>query len=133
MVLGQELLAPESDSYCPITLGASFMQLELYADKNMTSKSGLSSLEMCAGAGGQALGLELAGFAHEALVECDSHCCNTLRTNRPTWDVFEQDLNEFDGRPFKGVELLAGGLPCPPFSKAGKQLGENDERRELYT
>lgn len=87
-----------------------------------------SAVELCAGAGGQALGLEMAGFHHAALVEIDPHCCATLRLNRPQWNVIESDLREFDGKPFKGIDLLAGGLPCPPFSKAGKQLGEGDER-----
>lgn len=89
---------------------------------------GPASLELCAGAGGQARGLELAGFDHAAVVEVDRDCCATLRLNRPQWAVEETDLNVFDGRSLKGVELLAGGLPCPPFSKAGKQLGANDER-----
>ncbi|NCC51824.1 MAG: DNA cytosine methyltransferase [Spartobacteria bacterium] len=87
-----------------------------------------SSLEMCAGAGGQALGLEQAGFGHEALVEIEAPFCETLRMNRPEWSVFESDLNSFSGLPYKGVDLLAGGLPCPPFSIAGKQLGKEDER-----
>lgn len=90
--------------------------------------TGLTSLEVCAGGGGQALGLEQAGFEHQGLVEIDRHCCETLRFNRPRWQVFEQDLEAFDGSPFKGVDLFAGGLPCPPFSKAGKQLGTADER-----
>ena len=88
----------------------------------------MTAVELCAGAGGQALGLEQAGFHHAALVEIDSNCCNTLRQNRREWNVIEQDLREFDGRPYKGVDLLAGGLPCPPFSVAGKQLGDADER-----
>jgi DNA (cytosine-5)-methyltransferase 1 len=88
----------------------------------------LTSIEVCAGAGGQALGLEKAGFEHEALVEIDKDCCSTLRLNRPKWNVVEGDLTQFDGRPFKGVDLFAGGLPCPPFSVAGKQLGAEDER-----
>lgn len=90
----------------------------------------LTSVELCAGAGGQALGLEMAGFAHSALVEIDKHCCNTLRHNRPGWNVLEQDIRVFKdrARDFQGVDLLAGGLPCPPFSVAGKQLGERDER-----
>ena len=86
------------------------------------------SLELCAGAGGQALGLERAGFEHAGLVEIDPHACNTLRLNRPAWTVHEDDLNHFDGRLYRGVDLLAGGFPCPPFSVAGKQLGPNDER-----
>lgn len=90
----------------------------------------LTSVELCAGAGGQALGLEQAGFAHTALVEIDRHCCNTLRHNRPEWNVLEEDMRIFKDRSgdFKGIDLLAGGLPCPPFSVAGKQLGELDER-----
>jgi DNA (cytosine-5)-methyltransferase 1 len=88
----------------------------------------LSSVEMCAGGGGQALGLEQAGFAHEAAVEIDPACCATLRLNRPAWRVVEGSLTAFNGTPYKGIDLLAGGLPCPPFSKAGKQLGSQDER-----
>lgn len=87
-----------------------------------------NSLEMCAGAGGQALGLETAGFSHEALVELEPAPCATLRLNRPSWNVIEGDLKDFDGTPYKGIDLLAGGVPCPPFSKAGKQLGAKDER-----
>ena len=90
--------------------------------------SQLTSLEICAGAGGQALGLEKAKFKHVGLVEIDEHPCNTLRLNRPKWNVIQGNLENFDGRPYKGVDLLAGGLPCPPFSKAGKQLGTKDER-----
>jgi DNA (cytosine-5)-methyltransferase 1 len=87
-------------------------------------------LELCAGAGGQALGLEMAGFNHAGLIENDAAACNTLRHNRPGWTVLEHDLfvplKQMSA--FKGVDLLAGGLPCPPFSVAGKQLGERDER-----
>ncbi|MBB1178042.1 DNA (cytosine-5-)-methyltransferase [Pseudomonas sp. FW305-3-2-15-E-TSA4] len=93
----------------------------------MTASS-FTSLELCAGAGGQARGLELAGFGHEGVVEIDADCCQTLRLNRPAWKVHEQDLNTFDGRAYRGIDLLAGGLPCPPFSVAGKQLGDKDER-----
>lgn len=88
----------------------------------------MQSIEFCAGAGGQALGLEQAGFRHSALVEIESDYAKTLRLNRPQWDVHTADMNHFDGRPYKGMDLLAGGLPCPPFSVAGKQLGERDER-----
>lgn len=91
-------------------------------------ESQLTSLELCAGAGGQASGLEQAGFGHAGVVEIDSDCCKTLRLNRPEWTIHEEDLNPFDGNPYKGIDLLAGGLPCPPFSVAGKQLGKDDER-----
>src|SRR5690242_12114661 len=89
----------------------------------------LSVLELCAGAGGQALGLEQAGIEHSGLIEIDAHACETLRLNRPLWKVMQEDLNKFrDASAFRGVDIVSGGLPCPPFSKAGKQLGENDER-----
>jgi DNA (cytosine-5)-methyltransferase 1 len=89
----------------------------------------ISVLELCAGAGGQALGFEQAGFTHVGLVELDGHACKTLRFNRPEWNVLEENLNYFDARPFRGqVDVVAAGLPCPPFSKAGKQLGMLDER-----
>jgi DNA (cytosine-5)-methyltransferase 1 len=88
----------------------------------------LSSLEICSGAGGQALGLEMAGFEHAALVEIEQPACATLRLNRPKWNIVEGDLCAFDGKPFRGIDLLAGGVPCPPFSRAGKQLGAKDER-----
>lgn len=90
----------------------------------------LTSLEICAGAGGQALGVEQAGFRHVALVEIDRDACQTLRLNRPEWNVIEGDLLEFlsTAQQYRGVDLVAGGVPCPPFSKAGKQLGDLDER-----
>jgi DNA (cytosine-5)-methyltransferase 1 len=88
----------------------------------------MQSIEFCAGAGGQALGLEQAGFHHSALVEIEPEFANTLRVNRPMWNVHTADMNDFDGQPYRGIDLLAGGLPCPPFSIAGKQLGEKDER-----
>ncbi|HOI64973.1 MAG TPA: DNA cytosine methyltransferase [Thiomonas arsenitoxydans] len=88
----------------------------------------LTSLEICAGAGGQALGLETAGFDHVSLVEIESAACQTLRLNRPQWRVTEGDLKDFSALDLLGIDLLAGGVPCPPFSKAGRQLGEQDER-----
>lgn len=87
-----------------------------------------TSLEICAGAGGQALGLERAGFTHTALIEIEPLACATLKANRPNWDIIETDVRQFKGSTFAGTDLLAGGVPCPPFSKAGKQLGSDDER-----
>jgi DNA (cytosine-5)-methyltransferase 1 len=86
------------------------------------------SVEICAGAGGQALGLELAGFDHAALVEIEHVACDTLLTNRPAWNIICGDIKNFSGSKYKGIDLLAGGVPCPPFSKAGKQLGSGDDR-----
>jgi DNA (cytosine-5)-methyltransferase 1 len=88
----------------------------------------LRSIEICAGAGGQALGLEQAGFEPLALVETDADACATLRLNRPGWNVLEGDLREFDASELADVDLLAGGVPCPPFTVAGKQLGSKDNR-----
>jgi DNA (cytosine-5)-methyltransferase 1 len=89
-----------------------------------------TSVEVCAGAGGQAVGLEAAGFDHVACVEIDSNACETLRHNRPAWNVIESDLREWEpDSSMRGrVDLLAGGVPCPPFSIAGRQLGRDDER-----
>jgi DNA (cytosine-5)-methyltransferase 1 len=91
----------------------------------------LTVVEICAGAGGQSLGLELAGFEHRLAVELDENAAATLRKNRPEWDVRVGDVADeqvWNPDDFKGVDLLAGGVPCPPFSIAGKQLGANDER-----
>lgn len=96
----------------------------------------LKSLEICAGAGGQAIGLEHAGFRHVAVVENDRHAAATLRLNRDNeetkgkhrWPVLEMDVHDIDGNDYSGLDLFAGGVPCPPFSIAGKQLGAEDER-----
>ncbi len=88
----------------------------------------LTCVEICAGAGGQAIGLERANFEPQALIEIEKPCCNTLKTNRPHWNVIENDIRKINGSQFYGADLLAGGVPCPPFSKAGKQLGKNDDR-----
>jgi len=94
----------------------------------MSRKSKPTVLEICAGAGGQALGLERAGFKCIAAVEIDKHAVATLRLNRPQWNVIHGDVSTFDATPYRGVDLLAGGVPCPPFTVAGKQLGPDDER-----
>ncbi len=97
--------------------------------KTQERPSALSSVEICAGAGGQALGLEMAGFEHTALIEIEPEAQRTLRLNRPNWNTPEEgDVRKFSGKHYKGIALLAGGVPCPPFSVAGKQLGTGDER-----
>ncbi|MFJ9938360.1 DNA cytosine methyltransferase [Streptomyces virginiae] len=97
--------------------------------------SGFTSVEICAGAGGQALGLHRAGFKHHALIEIDENAVTTLKANTADWEdcrVLQRDLTEFDvaelGLAYGELSLLAGGVPCPPFSAAGKQLGQDDER-----
>ena len=97
----------------------------------------LRVIEICAGAGGQALGLEQAGFEHELAIELDDSAVNTLRHNRPAWKVIQGDVADktvwdpADYAPSEAsrpIDLFAGGVPCPPFSIAGKQLGAGDER-----
>jgi DNA (cytosine-5)-methyltransferase 1 len=98
-------------------------------NKSMTRE--LTVVEICAGAGGQSLGLELAGFAHSLAVELDANAAATLRHNRPAWKVAQGDvasLDVWDPVAYRGVDLLAGGVPCPPFTIAGRQLGATDER-----
>ena len=87
-----------------------------------------SSIELCAGGGGQALGLEMAGFHHLRLLEYEPDFCKTLRLNRPNWNVLCGDIRDVVLEDFPHCDLLAGGVPCPPFSIAGKQKGERDER-----
>lgn len=98
--------------------------MELKASQDRT----LTSLEICAGGGGQALGLEQAGFEHLALVEIEPIACVTLNYNRPEWKVIQADLRQFSAKSYQNVDLLAGGVPCQPFSVGGKQEGQNDER-----
>ena len=95
------------------------------------------TLEMCAGGGGQAIGLHNAGFKHRVLIENDEFACGTLRHNNDMhglgWErIVEGDLREFaetEAQNYRGlIDLVAGGVPCPPFSYAGKQLGKDDER-----
>ncbi|MBO9127938.1 MULTISPECIES: DNA cytosine methyltransferase [unclassified Rhizobium] len=86
-------------------------------------------IELCAGAGGLALGLERAGFEHVALIERDKHAAATLRKNRPDWNVIEADIRQIDYTQYRtdNIDLLAGGLPCTPFSTVGEKKGKLDE------
>lgn len=86
------------------------------------------ALELCAGGGGQALGLEMAGFHHAGAVEYEPQFCTTLRKNRPHWNVIQQDIRYIRVDDFSEIDLFAAGVPCPPFSIAGKQLGAADDR-----
>jgi DNA (cytosine-5)-methyltransferase 1 len=88
----------------------------------------LTVLELCTGGGGQALGLEMAGFECVGAIDNDLQACETLQKNRPSWPVYHSSLEQISGSKFRGVDLVAAGVPCPPFSIAGKQLGAGDER-----
>lgn len=92
-----------------------------------------SSIELFAGAGGLAIGLEQAGFKHILLNEIDSHAANTLKTNRPEWNVVQGNVKDIDFTPFRGeLDLLSGGFPCQSFSYAGHQRGLEDARGTLF-
>lgn len=93
----------------------------------------LHSIELFAGAGGLALGLEKAGFEAVLLNEIDKAACATLRKNRPHWNVQERSIAELDFKPFHNkVDLVSGGFPCQSFSYAGKRLGFEDARGTLF-
>lgn len=90
---------------------------------------GLTCLEICAGGGGQLLGLERAGFEGILAVDNDAHATATLARNRPAWTIVGADARSFSGKPYRGqIDLLSAGVPCPPFSVAGRQRGAKDER-----
>lgn len=88
----------------------------------------MRSIELFAGGGGMALGLEAAGFESELLVEWNHNACATLRRNRPTWNIVEGDVRKIDFTPYRGVDLVAGGPPCQPFSVGGLARGYDDLR-----
>ncbi|ONK21262.1 DNA (cytosine-5-)-methyltransferase [Bacillus sp. VT-16-64] len=99
-----------------------------------------SVVELFAGAGGLALGLEKAGFKSKGLVEVDKYACQTLRKNRPHWNVIEKDIIEvaeqgisnFVDVPIGELDLLSGGYPCQAFSYAGKKMGLTDARGTMF-
>jgi len=90
-------------------------------------------LELFAGAGGLAIGLEKAGIKCVALNEIDKWACQTLRKNRPNWNVLEGDVKSFSFENYKDeVDIVTGGFPCQAFSYAGKKLGLEDARGTLF-
>ncbi len=91
-----------------------------------------SSIELFAGAGGLAIGLEKAGFDALALNEIDKTACATLRKNRPDWNVIEGDITNIDFTVYKDIDFLSGGFPCQAFSYAGNKLGFEDIRGTLF-
>lgn len=92
-----------------------------------------NSIELFAGAGGLAIGLEEAGIKCLALNEYDHWACETLRNNRPDWSIIEDDVKNVSFVELKGkVDIVTGGFPCQAFSYAGKKLGLNDARGTLF-
>lgn len=110
-----------------------FMFKNNIEQKNEAPLKKFTSIELFAGAGGLALGLEIAGLENVLLSEINKNACDTLRKNRPTWNVIEGDVALIDFKPYKGkVDLLTGGFPCQAFSYAGKRLGFEDARGTLF-
>lgn len=92
-----------------------------------------SAIDLFAGGGGTALGLELAGFEHVAVNEKAPAPVSTLRHNRPQWNVIEGDISKVSFKEFEGkVELVEGGFPCQAFSYAGKRAGLDDVRGTMF-
>ncbi len=93
----------------------------------------INTIELFAGAGGLALGLEKANFSHLFLNEKDSNCCTTLSSNRPSWKVIHEDIHKINFSPYiNQVHLVTGGFPCQAFSHSGKRLGFEDTRGTLF-
>lgn len=101
--------------------------------KNVVPQQTYNTIELFAGAGGLAIGLEQAGLNTILLNELDKHACSTLRSNRPEWNVIEGDIGTIDFSPYLGkVDLITGGFPCQAFSYAGKKMGFEDARGTLF-
>ena len=103
------------------------------AEEKITPLRDYSLIELFAGCGGMALGMEQAGLKGVLYNEIDKHACSTLRHNRPQWNVVEGDIHNVDFQPYAGqIDVLTGGFPCQAFSYAGKSLGFEDVRGTLF-
>ena len=116
-----------------------FEQARLLFDSNWEAelaikpKRNYKLIELFAGGGGLAIGMEKAGFKSVLLNEIDRNACDTLRHNRPRWNVVERDITELDFSEYRsGIDILSGGFPCQAFSYAGKKLGFEDTRGTLF-
>ena len=103
------------------------------AHKSVVPRKIYHVMELFAGAGGLALGLEKAGLHCAVLSELNKNACNTLRLNRPKWHVIEGDVRDIDFVPYaEKIDILIGGFPCQAFSFAGRRLGFEDARGTLF-
>ncbi len=117
------------------TLFAEFLQTDIKETVSnfVTPNYEYNVLELFAGAGGLAVGMEKAGLKCVALNEIDKHACETLRKNRPNWNVLEGDIKNFNFSEYHNqVDVVTGGFPCQAFSYAGKRLGFEDARGTLF-
>lgn len=106
----------------------------LSKNKQQATNMAYKSIEIFAGCGGMALGLEEAGFNNQLLVEVDKHCCATLTANRPDWNVVHDDITNVDFKKWRkqNISLVTGGFPCQAFSNAGMRKGFEDDRGDLF-
>lgn len=103
-------------------------------DTSMIRNDDVTAIELFAGAGGLALGLEKAGIKTVEHVEFDKACCETLRTNRPNWNVICDDIHNVDFTQFRDkVDIVTGGFPCQAFSFAGKSLDSKIQEELCFT
>ena len=110
-----------------------FIDYEDTIDNSVSPIQDFKVLELFAGAGGLAVGMEKAGIKCVALNEIDKWACQTLRENRPNWNVLEGDIKSFDFTEYNNkVDIVTGGFPCQAFSYAGKKLGLQDARGTLF-
>lgn len=117
------------------TLFADFLQTDVRETVSnfVEPENEYKVLELFAGAGGLAVGMEKAGLKCVALNEIDKHACATLRNNRPNWNVLEGDIKDFIfSQYYNQVDVVTGGFPCQAFSYAGKRLGFEDARGTLF-
>jgi DNA (cytosine-5)-methyltransferase 1 len=118
-----------------LELFSDFLPVETSAEisNHVVPVSDYSVVELFAGAGGLAVGMEQAGLKCVVLNELDKFACATLRKNRPNWKVLEGDIKGFDFTEYKNrVDVVTGGFPCQAFSYAGKKLGLADARGTLF-
>src|SRR5699024_8307143 len=127
-----DLAVEKQDSAYESPIRKSTNDTEFVEVRNIEPKSTYNVLELFAGAGGLALGLEQAGFETVGLVEIDKYACGTLRKNRPNWNVIEEDIvtltekgieHFMETPPVGQLDLLSGGYPCQAFSYAGNKAG----------
>lgn len=111
----------------------SLYESEWDSELKIKPKRQFNLVELFAGGGGLALGMEQAGLESVFLNEMDKHACTTLRHNRPNWNVVEGDISKVDFSTIEqNVDVLTGGFPCQAFSYAGKSLGFEDTRGTLF-
>lgn len=123
----------QMESLCNIPEVFEMVNSLWHDEKNVQPLRNFTSIELFAGGGGLALGMEKAGFKHVLLNEFESFACDTLRVNRPQWNVIEGDIRHIDFTPLRDkIDFISGGFPCQAFSFAGKQAGFNDVRGTLF-